>query len=140
MPPSTGSLLGSTVNGSPPRRPREEVMPLPRQTFRSQSAFTGQSRLLRGQFQLRRARRVASAKVKKHQMPSFRQISWSESRCSCFMALTKNEELGRGASERGTALRSGTNKSFFIRRTENHSTVILFHSLLPTRNHQPRTS
>jgi len=29
-------------------------------------------------------------------------------------------------------------KGFFIRRTENHSTVILFHSLLPTRNHQPR--
>ncbi len=57
-----------------------------------------------GQFRLHRARKVASPKVKKCQMPSFRQSSWSESRCSCFIALTKNEELGRGALERRTAL------------------------------------
>ena len=35
---------------------------------------------------------LASSKVKKRQMLLFRQSSWSESWCSCFIALTKNEE------------------------------------------------
>jgi len=51
------------------------------------------------------------AEVKKRQVPSFRQSSWSESGCSCFIALTKNEELGRGASERGTSLFFGERKT-----------------------------
>jgi len=38
-----------TVNGPPSSDRPLEVMPLPREEFRSQSAFAGQSRLWRGQ-------------------------------------------------------------------------------------------
>ena len=61
-------------------------------------------------------------------MSSFRQSFCSESWYSCFTVLTNNEEQILSLKNR-----------FFVWRTENHSAVNQYLSLLRTSNHQSPT-